>query len=58
MKKKYNKPTMWIVNIQHKSSILVGSEVKSVDGNASLEWGGGGTEAARTRENNVWDEEW
>ena len=57
MKKNYMKPTMNVVNMQI-ANMLCGSEVKSVDGNASLRYGGAGNgnDVARSRGGD-WDDE-
>lgn len=56
MKKTYNKPAIVVVKLQ-AMSILCESTVTSVASNADLEYGGGSSTAARTRES-VWEEEW
>ena len=40
MKKNYKKPAMRVVKMQHRSQILVGSEVRSMHSNAGLGLGG------------------
>ena len=56
MKKTYNKPVIVVVKLQ-AMSILCESTVTSVASNAELEYGGGSTITARTRQS-LWDEEW
>ncbi len=57
MKKNYMKPTMDVVNMQI-ANMICGSEVKSVDGNAGLRYGGAGASngVARSRGGD-WDDE-
>ena len=40
MTKKYQKPAMRVVKLQHRGQILVGSEVRSMHSNADLDLGG------------------
>ena len=40
MTKKYQKPAMRVVKLQHRGQILVGSEVRSMHSNAGLGLGG------------------
>ena len=54
---KYIKPQNTVVRIQSKCLICT-STVSNVRGNVDLEYGGGGSEAARTREYNAWGEDW
>ena len=56
--KKYEQPTMIAVDMMQMCSILAGT-VRKTSGNADLTYGGGGTDAARVKESNLWDdEEW
>ena len=58
-KKAYQKPALRAVtiNIRHQ---LLNTSVNNVAGNASLNYGGGGSEPARARQNSGtdWDNEW
>ena len=61
MKKVYQKPAMTVVQLQHQCNILSGSELTGTDGNAGLQYRGGGSGPARARSNggidwNDWDE--
>ena len=59
MKTTYIQPAMLAVTLQHKCQILSGSEqINNVDSNAGLIIGGVGTEPARVKDCNLWDEEW
>ena len=61
MNKTYLNPTMVVVKLQHSSIICAsnGNIVSSINGNAGLNYGGGGSGDARTKESsNIWDEEW
>ncbi len=51
MNKEYITPAMRVVRIQHQCHILSGSPVNSIDGNAELNYGGGGSGPARARSN-------
>ena len=53
-KKAYQQPMMNVVNLQHISYILSGS-VNRVSGNAGLNYGGGGSGEAKSRQHSVWD---
>lgn len=57
MKKSYQKLTMWVISIQHSDIICasVNSSVNNVGLNEEI-IGGSGT--ARSRDFNVWDDEW
>jgi len=57
MKKTYLKPTMQVVTLQHQS-IICTSDVRGVDGNAGIRYGGGGRGSARVRgrEEVDWDD--
>jgi len=59
MKKKYMKPTMMVVKLQQQS-IICSSPVSDVNGNADLDFGGGGSGPARARSYGGidWDDEW
>jgi hypothetical protein len=57
MKKKYSKLSMRVFQLQPRNCLLQGS-VKEVYNSVGLEYGGGDSGSARTRENNLWDEEW
>ena len=61
MKKIYEKPAMRVVQLQHQCSILTGSDITSTEGNAGLNYRGGGSGPARARSNggidwDDWDE--
>ena len=55
MKRNYLKPGMVIVQLAQKISIM---DASNVDGNAFSGRVGSGAYAGRTKEQNVWDEEW
>ena len=55
MKRNYVKPGMVIVQLAQKVSIM---DASNVDGNAFKGSIGSGNYAGRTKEQNVWDEEW
>ena len=58
MKKTYLQPTMMVVRLQQQS-IICTSPVRSVSGNADLNYDGGGTGPARVRQHNAMDwEDW
>ena len=57
MKKNYVMPQMKVVKINQRINIMAGSEMTSVDSNASLKWGGGGNGEGRSRDYDDWDEE-
>lgn len=59
MKKTYLKPTMMVVKLQQQG-IICTSGVRSVSGNADIDYGGGGSGPARARQHNGidWDDEW
>ena len=56
MKKKYSNPTIRVVKLQQQSCILSGS-VKSMGGNAGLNYKGGGNVDVRSRGID-WDDDW
>ena len=61
MKRTYEKPAMTVVQLQHQCNILSGSGLTDTDGNAGLQYGGGGSGPARARSNggidwDDWDE--
>jgi hypothetical protein len=56
MKKNYIQPALRVVKIQ-QSSIICSSPVNSIDGNAGMNYGGGGSGVARGRSCDDWDEE-
>ena len=58
MKKEYQKPVIFIDIMDCEGQILVESiqEVINVDGNADIEYGGGGSGPARAPQYSVWDE--
>ena len=61
MKKTYQQPTLYSVIVAAHRHILDGSPVHTVSGNASLNYGGGDSQAARVKEHvnyNVWDDDW
>ena len=55
MKKNYQEPcvTSIIVNMQHH---LLNDSVKNIEGNASLNYKGGGSGPARGRQGNSWED--
>ena len=55
MKRNYVKPGMVIVQLAQKVSIM---DASNVDGNAFRGSIRSGAYAGRTKEQNVWDEEW
>ena len=59
MKKTYQQPTMMVVKLQQQG-IICTSGVRSVSGNADIDYGGGGSGPARARQHNGidWDDEW
>ncbi len=60
MKKSYLKPTMTVVTLQQQG-IICTSDVRSVNGNAGIDYGGGGSGPARARQHSDidWDDyEW
>lgn len=58
MKREYMSPTMLVVKLQHRS-IICQSQVRSLGGNADLNYGGAGDVNARTKESSsLWDDEW
>ena len=60
MKKSYLKPTMTVVTLQQQG-IICTSDVRSVNGNAGIDYGGGGSGPARARQHSGidWDDyEW
>ncbi len=54
MKKIYLKPTMKVVRIQYQGIICI-SDIRKVDGNAGLNYGGGGTGPAHARGIDDWE---
>ena len=59
MKKDYNKPTMTVVQLHHRTTLLVGSTLSKINSNAGLNYSGAGTGTARSRGDDVVDEdEW
>ena len=56
MKQEYQQPTMNVVKLQHHSIICV--SLYNVDGNAGLNYQGGGSGSARARQHSVWDDDW
>ena len=59
MKKMYMKPTMMVVTLQQQG-IICTSPVTSVNGNADMDYDGGGSGPARARQHSGfdWDNEW
>lgn len=59
MKKTNQQPTMTVVKLQQQG-IICTSGVRSVSGNADIDYGGGGSGPARARQHNGidWDDEW
>jgi len=58
MKKKYMKPTMNVVQLQHRTMLLQASPLNSVNsGDVGLNYVGGGSGPARVRQNSgiEWD---
>ena len=57
MKKTYLKPTMQVVTLQQQG-IICTSGVRSVNGNADIDYGGGGSGPARAprHRGNDWDD--
>ena len=48
---------MTVVQLQHQCNILSGSGLTSTDGNAGLQYRGGGSGPARARSNGGWDDD-
>ena len=59
MKKTYLKPTMQVVTLQQQGIICI-SDVRGVNSDAGIGYGGGGRGSARVRgrEDVDWDDEW
>ena len=60
-KQEYQKPTIEVVKLQQQG-IICTSDVRSVNGNAGMDYDGGGNGPARARQHNPidwddWDEE-
>ena len=51
---------MTVVQLQHQCNILTGSDLMTTDGNAGLQYRGGGSGPARARSNGGtgWDDDW
>ena len=59
MKITYIQPTMVVVKLQHQGIICTSGIVTRTAGNADLDYEGGGSGPARTKESsNVWDDTW
>ena len=57
-KKQYCTPSVKTRDIGVATIICTsGNEVTKTDGNADIEYGGGGSEPARARQHNIWEEE-
>ena len=54
-KKEYMKPVLRIVRIEHQQIIC--TSVNNVAGNATLNYGGGGSGPSRSRSFDDWDDE-
>ena len=59
MKKTYLKPAMMVVTLQQQGIICTSNEVKNINGNADLGYGGGGKGPARARSHGStgWDDD-
>ena len=59
-KQAYQKPALRVVKIQQTSIICTSNSVSSVNSNADLNYGGGGSGPARARSHGGidWDDEW
>ena len=57
-KQEYMKPAMRVLEIQNQCQILSVSGVHSIDGNADMHYGGGGSGPARARQRDIWDDDW
>lgn len=62
MKKNYQKPVMLVVNIQHQSQILAGSDkVTGFGGNTNIGYGGSSTNNTsgqiRSRGGSIWEDD-
>jgi len=61
MKKNYQKPTMFVVNIQHQSQILAGSGTVGSIGGGTLQYGGSSTNNTsgqiRSRGGSFWEDD-
>ena len=56
MKRNYMKPTMLVVEMRNKSCLLAASRnLKSIGGNANMNYRGAGNGEARSR---GWDDDW
>ena len=60
MKKTYLQPTMMVVRLLQQSIICTSNSVSSVNSNADMDYGGGGSGPARVRQHSGidWDDEW
>lgn len=63
MKQDYLKPTTLVVELRHKTCLLLNNSVQTVstnlsDGDADLNYQGGGSGPARARSHGVWDDDW
>ena len=57
MKKNYQTPAMQVMNIE-PATMIAGSKVNSIGGNAELKYGGAGRGPARSRDGGGnWDDE-
>ena len=54
-KQEYKKPEVQAVSI-HMDSLLTQNSIQSVEGNGTMNYGGGGKGAARGREYDDWDD--
>jgi len=49
-KKEYQKPTMWVEVLQHKTALLTSSIIQVGSGDTGLDYGGGGSGPAHVRD--------
>ena len=54
-RKAYRKPAMQVVNLKTRQQLLA---VSDINGNAGLNYGGGGSGSARSRGFGGWDDDW
>ena len=56
-KKKYQEPAMQVVNVNTEYLLIDGSPITRTSGNAGLNYVGGGSGAAYSRDGGDWDDE-
>jgi len=55
-KKEYQKPTMWVVKMEHKTALLTSSILQVGSSDTGIDYGGGGSGPARARIFDDWDD--